>query len=158
MSLLDLFHYFEATAIGSAIRNSVWYFAAIEAVHLLGLAVLGGTVLVGDLRLMGVVLPNTSQANVIRQLRPWMVAAIVTMFVTGIPLMLAVAIRCYAAPAFWIKMAALLLAILFVFLVRNPMVLKRENDVALGSARVLAICSIVLWFTVAAAGRWIGFS
>lgn len=41
------------TAPGAAIRDSIWLFPAIEALHLLALALLGGAVLMLDLRLLG---------------------------------------------------------------------------------------------------------
>ena len=43
---------------GEFIRTSLWLFPAIECVHLLGLVLLGGAVLVVDLRLLGGVLRN----------------------------------------------------------------------------------------------------
>ena len=53
VSLLHWFQWFERTGIGVAIRESTWLFPAIEAVHLLALALIGGAVLIVDLRLFG---------------------------------------------------------------------------------------------------------
>ena len=50
----DTYDRLEQTWIGNAIRESLWLFPAVEAVHLLSLAMLGGAVLVVDLRLFGV--------------------------------------------------------------------------------------------------------
>ena len=44
--------------IGRTIGESLWLFPVIEVVHLFGLAVLGGSVIVMDLRLLGVGLPE----------------------------------------------------------------------------------------------------
>jgi hypothetical protein len=49
--LLPFFEWCEASFIGQTIRESLWLFPVIEAVHLLGLAVIGGAVLLVDLRL-----------------------------------------------------------------------------------------------------------
>ena len=54
MSLLDVFESLEQSGIGLLIRESLWLFPAIEAVHLLGLSVLGCSLLMVDLRLFGV--------------------------------------------------------------------------------------------------------
>ena len=51
--MLPFFQWCEATAIGTAIRSSPWAFAVIESVHLLGLSVIGGAVLLVDFRLLG---------------------------------------------------------------------------------------------------------
>ena len=53
MDLLPYFEWIEASALGNAIRQSLWLFPVIEAVHLLGLSVLGGSVLIVDLRMLG---------------------------------------------------------------------------------------------------------
>src|SRR3981189_3568785 len=53
MSLLPFFAWCESSALGGTIRSSSWLFPVIEAVHLLGLAVIGGAILVVDLRLFG---------------------------------------------------------------------------------------------------------
>src|SRR5215475_3537307 len=53
MSLLPFFQWCENSAVGEAIRGSSWLFPVIESFHLLGLAVIGGAILVVDLRLCG---------------------------------------------------------------------------------------------------------
>ena len=53
MSLLPFFEFCEHSADGEIIRGSSWLFPVIESVHLLGLVVIGGSVLVVDMRLFG---------------------------------------------------------------------------------------------------------
>ena len=79
------------------------------------------------------------------------------MFATGVPLFLSEAVKCYFRPAFWVKMVGLALALLFTFGVRNRIVRARPG-LRPWQLRGIAACSLGLWFTVAAAGRWIGFS
>jgi hypothetical protein len=50
----------EASGLGTMVRDSIWQFAAVEAVHLLALAVIGGAVLIVDLRLLGLTLQRQS--------------------------------------------------------------------------------------------------
>ena len=69
MSLLSFFMWCENSAIGDAIRNSKWLFPFIEAIHLLGLAIIGGAVLVVDLRLFGVDTPNIGAPSDLRKHR-----------------------------------------------------------------------------------------
>ena len=157
MSLYAVFDWLELSAPGAAIRDSAWLFPVIEAAHLLGLAALGGAVLVVDLRLLGLGLAKRPAAYVLLQARPWLVGAIAVMFVTGVPLFLSEAVKCYFSPAFWVKMGALAGALLFTFGVRNHIVLARPG-LSRWAARGLAAGSLALWLTVAAAGRWIGFS
>jgi hypothetical protein len=155
--LLPLFEWLEASALGAAIRDSLWLFPVIEAVHLLGLALLGGAVLVVDLRLLGAGLSARPIAYVGRQLDPILVAALAILIATGIPLFLSEAVKCYWSLAFRVKLAALALALAFCFGVRRRVV-RAEPEPAPWQARAVGLCSIALWLTVAAAGRWIGFS
>lgn len=146
----------EQTWIGIAIRESLWLFPAVEAVHLLGLAMLGGTVLVVDLRLFGVGLKRLSPAAVLASARPWFLGSIAVMLATGVPLFLSEAVKCCFNDSFEVKIVALLAALVFTFGFRNRVV-GMEGAPA-WMARLAATGSIGLWFTVAAAGRWIGFS
>ncbi len=156
MTLLEVFQSLEEMWIGEAIRTSYWLFPFIEAIHLVGLALLGGTVLVVDLRLLGLTLRSRPATQVLLNARPYFVLALVTMFATGIPLALSEMIKLYYNFSWWVKISTLGIAILFTFFVRNPMVLRdRASNVTLAG---IGLVSLVLWFTVAGAGRWIGFS
>jgi hypothetical protein len=54
--------------LGHAMQTSRWGFAVVEMVHLLGLAILGGSVLIVDLRLLGVILKGESAITINREL------------------------------------------------------------------------------------------
>ena len=156
MTLLELFERLEASALGAAIRDSPWLFQVIVAAHLLGLSLLGGAVLVVDLRLLGVGLAQRPVAYVARQLEPWLVGAIAVLGATGVPLFLSEAVKCFYSGAFRLKMVALALALAFTFGVRNP--LAKAQPLSARWNRAVATCSLALWLAGAAAGRWIGFS
>ena len=155
--MLPFFEWCEATAFGQLIRDSVWLFPAIESAHLLALCLLGGSLLVVDLRMLGTGLRRQSVAELARAARPWLVASLLGMAATGIPLFMSEAVKCYHNPAFWIKITTLPVALLYTFAIRER-VAQRATASPTWSVRVAAIGSLALWFTVAAAGRWIGFT
>jgi len=157
MTLYDVFDRLELTFVGQTMADSIWLFPVVEAVHLLGLAGLGGAVLVVDLRLLGLAFPDREARYLLAESRPWFLGAIATLFATGIPLFLSEAVKCYWSQAFWVKMGALALALLFTWSVRNRRI-RDSRELGVGRARLLGGSSIALWTTVAAAGRWIGFS
>jgi hypothetical protein len=156
--LYPFFEWCEATTIGNAIRTSLWAFAVIESVHLLGLAAIGGTVLIVDLRMLGIGLRKQPVAELARSAFPWLVGSLAVMLVTGVALFLSEAIKCYYSPPFWVKMWSLALAMLFTFTVRRKVTLADEARVRPVWYKVVALISLSLWFGVGAAGRWIGFS
>ena len=155
--LLPFFEWCEATAWGQLVRNSLWLFPAIESVHLLGFCLLGGSILIVDLRMLGLGLRSQAIADLARQSRPWLLAGVIVMVVTGVSLFLSEAVKCYYNPAFWVLIRTLPLALLFTVTVRWRIGRNPAFDTSWWS-RVVGTVSLGLWFTVAAAGRWIGFS
>ena len=155
--LEPFFRWCESSAIGRAVAESVWAFPILEAVHLLGLCMLGGAILVVDLRLLGVGLTGQPVARLARYTRPWLVASLVVMVATGVPLFLSEAIKAFYNTSFWVKMCTLPVALTFTFAVRDR-IARREAPAPAHVGRIAGAVSLALWFTVAAAGRWIGFS
>jgi len=66
MSLLPFFQWVSTTSLSQAISTSPWAFAVTESMHLLALSVIGGAVLIVDLRLLGLGLRSQSVAQVAR--------------------------------------------------------------------------------------------
>jgi hypothetical protein len=158
MNLLPYFQSLEESGIGATIRHSQWAFPAIEAVHLLGLAAIGGAVLLVDLRLLGYGLKDQPVARVARDAQPWLLASLAVMLTTGLLLFLSESVKCYYSPAFWFKMESLAAAIIFTFTVRQRVVMADAGRFGPLGCRLTAILSMLFWFGVGAGGRWIGFS
>jgi hypothetical protein len=158
MSLLPFFQWCEASTIGNAIRTSPWAFAVIESIHLLALAIIGGAVLVVDLRLLGWGLRRQEVAEVAREAQPWLVGSLAVMLVSGVALFSSEAVKCYYSTPFWWKMTSLLLAMAFAFTVRRPVAMAEATRARPAWLKVVALVSLALWLSVGAAGRWIGFS
>ena len=158
MSLLHVFTWIERTALGDSIRTSSWLFPVIEAIHLLGLAVVGGAVLIVDLRLFGFGLRRQPVAQLAQDAQRWLILSLMVMIATGSLLFTSEAIKCYYHPAFWMKMTSLFLAILFTFTVRRKVTMADETRVRPLWNKLVALVSITLWAGVGIGGRWIGFS
>ena len=155
--VLPWFEQGEASWLGQLIRESVWLFPVIEAIHLLGLCLLGGAVLLVDLRLLNFGLRSQSIALVARGAQPWLRAGVLMMLSTGFLLFISEAVKCFHNPSFWVKMSTLPFALLFTLIVRQRLAV-REPAIGPWMHRLLATVSLTLWFTVAMAGRWIGLS
>jgi len=158
MSLLPFFQWCEASALGTGIRNSQWLFPVIEAVHLLGLALMGGIVLLVDMRLMGLGVRRKPVAALARELEPWLIGTLIVMLTTGLLLYTSEPTKLYYNGAFWMKMASLFLAIVFTFTVQRKVTIGDEARMSPIWSKVVAVVSVVLWSGVGIGGRWIGFS
>jgi hypothetical protein len=158
MSLLPFFEWCENSAIGDTIRTSSWLFPVIESVHLLGLALIGGAVLVVDLRLFGFGLRRPPVAQLAADAQRWLIGSLAVMLPTGALLFTSEAIKCYYHEAFWVKMTCLALAILFTFTVRRKVAMSGSTQAGSLRSRLVALASLALWSGVGIGGRWIGFS
>jgi hypothetical protein len=156
--LLPYFQWVETTAFSRMISQSSWAFAVVESVHLLALSVIGGAVLMVDLRFLGLGLRSQSIRDVAREAQPYLVASLIVMLLTGVVLFSSEPIKCYYSTPFWVKMSSLALAMLFTFTVRRRVSLADEASLRPAVYRLVALVSLTLWFGVGAGGRWIGFS
>jgi hypothetical protein len=155
--LLPFFKWCEASWFGQTVSNSVYLFPVIEAFHLLALAVIGGAVLIVDMRLVGLGMRHQSVSRVARGAEPWLIGSLLIMLVTGFLLMTSEAMRCYYNLAFWVKMWSLLLAMIFTFTVRRNLLRADAATVTSTRAKVVAVISLLLWSGVGIGGRGIGF-
>jgi hypothetical protein len=157
VSLLTLCQWCENAGLIVAMRGSKWLFPVIEGLHLLGLALIGGAVLMVDLRLLNLGLRRQPVAQVAQDAQRWLLLSLSVMLPTGVLLFMASAVKCYYLTAFWVKMTALLLALVFTFSVRRRVAQTADNGLHPAWTRVVAIVSLVLWSSVAIAGRFVGF-
>jgi hypothetical protein len=158
MSLLSFFTWCESSSLGEAIRNSRWLFPAIESFHLLGLALMGGAVLVVNLSLLGFGLGRRPVAQLWHDTRPWLAGSLAVMLISGFLLFTSEAVKLYYHEAFWVKMISLLLSIVFTFTVQRKTALSDPERVTPFRSTAVAMVSLLLWSAVGAGGRWIGFS
>lgn len=154
MSLYHAAQNIEASALGQTIRESTWLFPAIESTHLLALALLGGSILIMALSILGWGL-KTSVAELYKSAHRYFNAAVVVLLITGVLLGVSEPVKLYGRQAFWVKMISLALALLLTYFAFNPLVRRGASGASLRSITVLTIAS---WLMVAMAGRWIGFS
>jgi len=159
--MLALCRWLEQTSVGAGIRESLWLFPAIETVHLLGMAVLMGTVGVFDLRLLGWMLRRERVSKLRRRLLPWTWAGFAVQVVTGVLLFSSEAVKVYTNPAFRLKMLLIFLAgvhaLIFHWTVYRNVASWDDSAVLPIGAKVAGLVSILLWIGVVAAGRFIGF-
>ncbi len=155
--MLDFFHWLQYSRLLVAMRSSSWIFPVIASVHLMGLALLGGAVLVVDLRLLGLGLRRQPVAQIARDAERWLLVSLAVLLPTGLlQFMCFAATKYYYLRAFWVKMAALLLALVFTFAVRRKVVMTDEMLMSPVWNKLVAAVSLSLWSTVAIAGRLIG--
>ena len=152
ISLLPVFEWMESSPVGQTIRQSSSLIALVEIVHLIGMTLLLGTLLMVDLSLLGLGIGRAPAARIARELRGWTAAGLAIILSSGPLILSSEAIRCYKTPAFWIKMALLGIAVAFHFTVHNKVVSQEPPAARLGAIWT-ACLSLGLWTSIALAGK-----
>lgn len=150
-----LFTWAEQSWIGAISNRWSSVFAVVEAFHLAGLALLGGGVFLGDGRLLGLWLKEFPNDAIQHSAHKLFQAGLILLVATGLFMACAVAMKVYYLDVFWYKMLALLVGVFFTYRIRRPLLLATGTR---SVERLVAVASLMVWFTVAACGRWIGFS
>lgn len=151
----------QGAGLGPALAESALAFPVIEGLHLIGLSVSVGLIFLTDLRLVGVFLRDVPVADVLRDLRPYVLWGFALVFATGGLLFWAEAPALVASPAFPFKLLFIALAganaLYFESVTaRRPEV--RQNQAALPPAvRRAGIASLLLWTLVIVCGRLIPY-
>jgi len=157
MSLFEFCQWIQYSQPLIAMRSSPWLFPVIAVIHLMGLTVIGGSVLLVDLRLLGLGLSRQPVASLARDAERWLLVSLPVMLSTGILLFMCFATKYYFLKFFWVKMACLFLVLVFTFSVRRKVVMADETRISPLRSKMVALVSLSLWTTVALGGRWIGF-
>lgn len=151
----------EQTAVGSSVRESLWLFPIIETVHIFGIILLVGATSILDLRLMGLTFRDEPVSKLAQRFLPWAWAGFLIQVVTGLLLFSSEATKMYANLGFKIKMSLIVIAginaLVFHFVAYQSVDKWDKDPVGPLSARAAGLISILLWFGIVAAGRWIAY-
>lgn len=163
MSLVaDLAQRIEYSDIGVAIAESRYAFPFIEGVHLIGLSLAVGLIIVTDLRLIGVILRRVPVHVVLRSLRPYVLAGFAAIFVSGVLLFWSEAARIVSTGiVFPLKLALIALgglnALYFELVVARRPEIAGHAGAPPRAAQLAGIASITLWTGVIATGRLLAY-
>lgn len=143
------------------IRESVWMFPTIETVHVFALVLVVGSIMTVDLRLLGLANKERRFSEVAAEMLPWTWTAFAVAALAGMMMFSSKALTYYGNIPFRLKMVCLLLAginmLLFHWLgVRR--LASWDHQRPPWTAKIAGGASLVLWTTIVAAGRWIGFT
>jgi hypothetical protein len=159
--MIQLLEWFEATPIGLMVRESVWGFPIVVAIHLMGLMLSVGLLVWFDLRLLGASMRGYRASAMYRRLAPWMFTGFAMMLISGLMLFAGYATAAYDNFYFRVKVAAMALAAI------NALVYHRFTERRIaewdagappGGARLAGLVSICVWFVVIISGRMMSYT
>ncbi len=152
----------EETALGEWMRSSLKAMPVVEAVHVMAIALLFGSILIVDLRLLGFANTRRAFTRVSDELLRYTWFAFVVAVITGLTMFAANATTYYNNTAFRWKLVMLALAgiNMAVFQLRTVRSVASWDHAGRppSAARIAGALSILIWVSVIFLGRIIGFT
>jgi len=161
MTSLELLAWLEHRPFAVSIAESTWLFPFIETVHVLALTVVFGSVVMMDLRLLGIGSKDRAVSEVITTTWPWTWIAFAITATAGSLLFSSKATTYYVNLPFRIKLVCLGLAgvnLLIFHLLTARRMARWDRGTPPTVARLAGAVSLMLWIVIVATGRWIGFT
>jgi hypothetical protein len=152
----------EASGLATKIRDSVFLFPMIESTHVIGLALVFGTIAIIDLRLLGIASTQRSFQRMASDILKWTWAAFALTALTGSLMFITNASVYYHNFYFRTKMLLLALTginMLFFELTAGRTIHKWDQAPSAPRAgKAVAALSLAMWIGIICVGRLIGFT
>jgi len=150
----------EASGLGQAMRQWLWLYPSVEAIHIAGIALLFGSIAVLDLRLLGMS-QDIPVRKLARHVLPWTAASFLLIVPSGMMMFTAHAAEFIGNPVFPIKMC-LILAAGANAAVFHAGVFRSSAAWDVGvppptAARAAGAVSLLVWLSVIACGRLLAY-
>jgi hypothetical protein len=152
----------ELTPFSRFLQTVEWVIPAVQTLHILAIAAVMGSMLLFNLRLLGVSAKDVPLARISQRFLPVIWVAFWALLTTGAVMIAAEPGRSLLNPVFQLKMALLLMALALTFAMERAL-RRSPTDWASSAAwtwvaRLGASVSIGLWVAILCAGRWIAYT
>ena len=154
----------EASGLGQAMRQWLWLYPSVEIVHIVGIGLLFGSIVVFDLRLLGLA-RDIPVKRLARHVLPWSAGSFLLIVPSGLLMFTAHATEFIDSEVFVIKMLLIMAAgvnaaLFHTITFRTADVWDSEEMRKLPpppSARLAGALSLLLWISVIACGRLLAY-
>lgn len=151
-----------ATSLSQWLLAREWVIVILQSIHIVMLSVVFGCAVVINLRVLGVSARGRPVSTLVPSLTPWMYGALVVLLITGTFQTIAEPMREFVAPAFWAKMAMVLIVFLLTATFDRAVRRNHERwDSAASKPRgafLFALVSLALWIAIIFCGRFIAYT
>ena len=162
MSAQSVLENIQSSALAAWMRDTSPAMQVVEATHVLAAVMVLGTVLIADLRLLGLADSRRAFTRVSRETLPLTWLAFGVAVITGSLMFTTSALTYFGNDAFRLKALALLGAglnmVLFQLLTARGVAAWDLGKPAPRAAQLAGLVSLLLWAAVVLLGRWIGFT
>jgi hypothetical protein len=141
--------------------HNAWVIPAIQSIHIVGIAIVLGSVFMIDLRILGWAWMDQTLRQTTSRFGPWLTGALCLMLATGILMVIGEPVRELVTISFWLKMFLIavgtLIAAIFRITLRKHEQQWEETLVNRGSVKFLAILTFLVWTCITVLGRLIAY-
>ena len=142
-------------------EHNTWAIPAIQSVHLVGIALVMGSVLMIDLRILGLTWTDQTLRQTTQRFGPWLTGALWLLLATGVLMVIGEPERELVTFSFWLKMSLVALgagvAALFRQSLRRHGQHWEDTRVHQTSSKVLAVVTFLVWAVIIVLGRLIAY-
>ena len=142
-------------------QHNTWAIPVIQTIHIVGIALVMGSVLMIDLRILGLAWSDQTLAQTTRRFGPWVTGSLWLLLVTGLLMVVGEPVRELVTFSFWLKMTLVALGALVVTIFMRA-VRRQEHSGARdlaqkGSIKAMAVVTFLIWTFVIVLGRLIAY-
>lgn len=150
--LLQLCRLLQGNSFIAVVNGTSWTAAALEIVHYFSMFILVGSMVIVDLRVLGLVARPLDAAQLADRLFPWIWISLALNFLSGFLMFAGSAIAYYRNDIFYDKVAVVLLAVVASIVVQQKVSKWDQLPAMPVLAKLMAVVSIGLWVGAIIAG------
>lgn len=161
MSLWSFCQWVSQTPLSVWLREAPYPYPVLLMIHVISIALFGGMVVIGNLRVLGRTMRDVPVSQVIGQFRAWKWVGFAILLATGTLVAMSDPLEYYGNIMFWISLGVLLVAglnaAIFRYGIYRSVAAWDQAAIAPASARRWAGVSLFLWIALIFAGRATAF-
>jgi len=142
-------------------NHNRWVIPTIQSIHIVGIGVLLGSVLMIDLRILGWAGTDQTMRQTTDRFAPWVTGALCLQLATGLLMVIGEPVRELVTFSFWLKMllvaVSTLIAAIFQITLRKHEPQWEETLIHRRSIKWLAMLTFLIWACIIILGRLIAY-
>jgi hypothetical protein len=142
-------------------NHNGWVIPAIQSIHIVGIAVVLGSVFMIDLRILGWAGTDQTLRQTSRRFSPWLTAGLCLQLATGLLMVIGEPVRELVTFSFWLKMflvaVSTVIAAIFQISLRKHEPRWEKTLVHRRSIKWLAMLTFLIWACIIILGRLIAY-
>lgn len=136
------------------LNSTEWGFPLTECFHITAFALSIGTIMLVDLRLLGLGMMHQTGRQLVKDTGLWTLAGLIIVITSGILIFSSDPIHYLHNQAFIDKLIALTVGIVYNYTIHRKVAM---SDFSPGAGKITGIISVLIWVSVVFGGLWIAF-